>query len=167
MLTVVDLGCADHSNGTVQTSPERLVERFRPDAYVGFDPYPGAPTLRPAGFTGGFTVTEAAAWTKTGTLPLLLDGTSTRLADTGVQVRTINLLAVLRRLLDESEVVVRMDVEGAELPLLEAIHRQHLDTRLQLVLVEWHNHLAWWTAEHARRRVRIETLFRCPLEEWW
>ncbi len=65
-------------------------------------------------------------------------------------------------------VVLKLDCEGCEYPILHEIRRRGIDLTLELVLVEWHD----WIYPPTGRQVSHgweefgKTDLRCPVEEW-
>ncbi len=161
----VDVGCHDHPahEGQSQDSIGRLIERFQPRVVWGFDPHPGVPvgsTMR-----GGARVVRErkAAWTHDGTVAFeQSEGLPLRshVGGSGTQVPCFDLAEFLIAQLPQGHIVVKLDCEGAEYPLLSRIIDQDVDEFLTLVLVEWHEPRRW----QARRR--LERALRCPVEPW-
>lgn len=146
-MIVVDLGCYEHE---VSDSVDYLVARFRPALLYGFDPLLERDHTRLVKRTR-CVLRASAAWVHTGTLALHRNGTGTRVLEPGEDVPCFDLAEFVRDL-PPTRIVLKLDVEGAEYPLLERLHAQGLDSRLEVVLVEWH------------RPERVE--LDCPVEEW-
>ena len=146
---VIDLGCYEHE---VSKSVEPLIEQFHPEVLYGFDP------LLPRSRT--ITIDETrcilsrkAAWTHAGRLGIRLSGTGTQVyEDPAGDVICFDLAKFIARLPAKEPVVLKLDVEGAEYPLLEHLRDKGLDLRLTLALVEWHS------------LARVELM--CPIQEW-
>lgn len=163
---VVDVGCYPLGHDSIHG----LIERFDPAWVAGFDPYPEQRnrTYR----VGGTMVVEerAAAWTRDGAISLVENGTASTVMQEAevdgdlVEVRCFDfpawLAAVTRP--SHSRIIVKLDCEGAEYPLLERMIELGVDARLELLLVEWHRSIPG--AE--RRRAAIVESLRCPLEPW-
>lgn len=147
-MIVIDLGCYEHE---VSRSVEPLVERFRPRILYGFDPLLPKDSKRLLDGTH-CVLTRSAAWTREGTVGIERNGTRTRILEDGDEVPCFDLARFIAALPRHERVVLKLDVEGAEYPLLEHLHAQGLDARLTLALVEW----------HADARVELD----CPVEEW-
>lgn len=149
-MIVVDLGCA--TIGT-EESVLKLTRRFRPLLLFGFDPL-----VTPGQRVVDSTViieSAAAAWTCDGFVSWHADTTRSRVVsddESAVAVQAFDLNAWLRVLPSTAEVLLKLDVEGAEYPLLERLHDDGLDEGLNRVIVEW----------HAEERVELN----CPVEEW-
>lgn len=168
-MIVVDVGCHPHGN---EESVNKLIERFRPSILFGFDPYP----LLEEGviYTAGTTIVRrrVAAWTHANHLPYRVEGhegvpgiASGIVApnDATHIVDGIDLPAFLSALPADDGLVLKLDCEGAEYPLLAALHRLDVDERLSLVLVEWH------PEELAHQFYLVpedRPVLRCPVEEW-
>jgi hypothetical protein len=60
--------------------------------------------------------------------------------------------------------VVKFDVEGAEFPLLEAMHERGVDKLVDLILVEWHDHKMG--GDFVLRRSILEAKLRTKVQEW-
>lgn len=182
MTVVVDVGCAPQrreGSDEVDESVVRLVERFRPSALYGFDPWPGAATGE-VELSGCRCVLDGrAAWVRDGEVQL-----STRdglgivasvaphlpLGPEYATVPCFDFPAWLARLLSAGEpVVVKLDCEGAEFELLERVVEDGLDARLDRLLVEWHTDVPWPIDLAARLRgwrAALERRLRCPVEPW-
>jgi FkbM family methyltransferase len=176
MSTVVDVGCASQG---AERSIEKLVKRFQPDLFYGFDPALVLPTFTGHGVPPHWPIgcrlhLEAkAAWTRDGRIEFAaagLDGTVMRAkngyGEWGGEVHEVECFDLARfvRDLPDGEVILKLDAEGAEFPLLEHLHAQGADGRLTLVLVEWHDR--WMGGDYRARRAAIVAALTCPLEEW-
>ncbi len=166
MSVVVDLGCQKQR---IDRSIEPLVERFAPDRLLGFDPAARSP-LRYELDQTEIVVKRSAAWTHDGTkmfAPRGIEGTvmveSSAWKGQPREVRCFDFSAWLRDL-DEPEVIVKMDIEGAELPVLEKVVADGTDDRIRLLLVEWHDD--YFDRSFKRRRTKVEKTLRCPVEIW-
>lgn len=154
-MIVVDLGCVDYfapePGFPDDLSIGPLIERFQPEVLYGFDPL-----LEEADVdirAGTLVLLEPkAAWTYDGFVGIRPRGMSTNVFETPVGTTPCFDLARFIRGLPEDEIVVKFDVEGAEYPLLQHLHRTGADERIALILMEWH--------DEARISVR------CPIEEW-
>lgn len=172
-MIVVDLGCKSHAG---EESIQKLCDRFHPDVLFGFDPYPelgeGVSTRLSKSGQGGVYVSlvitrRVAAWVTDGNLPFKFDGTRSGYAPAApseyfspyTQVQCFNFVAWLA-LLPPVPIVVKLDVEGAEYRLLPALHSAGLDSRIERVIVEWHDEPAFIS------RSRVEGLLACPVELW-
>jgi hypothetical protein len=144
---VIDLGCAPHHVPSV----EHLVERFHPEVLYGFDPLLSRASTRHVDGTH-CVLSRSAAWTHDGHVAVHDAGWGTRVADDPEGTAPcIDIAAFIAGLLP-AEIVLKLDVEGSEYPILERLKAEGLDRSLQLVLIEW----------HGEERIRL----RCPVEEW-
>lgn len=159
-MIVVDVGCAVQG---VEESIPQLIDRFNPAVLFGFDPHPKL--VEGMEQIGGTTVItrQAAMWTSAGRVRLAIpeDARCTGVTDSpdGVAVDAVDFVDFLMAL-PSGEVVVKLDCEGAEYPLLSYLVAQGADSRLRLVLVEWHygGFARGWETE--------KPLLSCPVEEW-
>lgn len=162
MFSVIDIGCLEHGE---EESVHALVERFRPDILFGFDTHPdlregmelvdGVPVVR----------RRAAAWTHTGTVPVQIMGACTGVAIHGMRpyqnpslAPCFDLCSLISSL--PGRIVLKLDAEGSEYPLLNAISERGLDEQLELVLVEWHDGV------YARGLNTPRPSLSCSVEEW-
>lgn len=157
-MIVVDVGCVGWVD---EVSIEPLVERFQPSTLYAFDPYPQlTPGMEMIGSTRVIRE-RRAAWIFDGDVGYVENGTRSRVRAGSRAVVPCFDLATWLRLLDEP-VVLKLDVEGAEYPLLERIHALGVDEeRLDLLLVEWHE-----LPELEPERDSLLARLRCPVEEW-
>lgn len=188
-MIVVDLGCFPHGH---EVSIERLIERYMPDRLYGFDPYPelleceARRVVERVGLASHHTVRielrRLAAWTFDGEIEyarvngerawdstVMREKNSRREWQQGeiVTVPCFDFalwLAGLEREPSDEPLVVKMDIEGAEFPLLEHLHEAGADALCDLLLVEWHEHKMG--AGFAERRAALARALRCAVEEW-
>ena len=156
-MIVVDLGCMPHNN---DRSVEPLIERFQPEVLFGFDPHPDL--VEGIEVIAGTVVVRRrmAAWLHDGTVPLKVDGICTGVDGDGpVRAQCFSLISFLRTLTVDG-LVLKLDVEGGEYPLLADVAGADLDLRLGRVLVEWHT----GTFAHGFETERPS--LRCPVEAW-
>ena len=156
---VVDLGCESHGFDSTML----LIDRFLPDFLYGFDPGSddGVGVYRSAAVTRS----SKAAWIYDGQVPFIDDGGASCLAPDGVPllpeamqlapqpprlVECVDFAAWLDRL-NRDDVVVKMDVEGAEYMLLEHMIATGTIERVGLLLIEWHP---------------SAVMLPCPVETW-
>ena len=184
-LTVLDLGCFPHGH---EVSIETLIDRFMPHELYGFDPFPellegetvverrrlGAPGV----FRTVVRLERKAAWTEDGEVEIALvrgerawDTTAMRDKNSRgewsgerLRVPCFDLSRFILALPAHAHLIVKMDVEGAEFPLLEHLLATGADSRIGRVLVEWHDQKMRGAYSHLRRE--LEQRLRCPLEEW-
>jgi hypothetical protein len=158
---VVDIGCATYEDYPDDESVHKLVARFQPQLLFGFDP-------DPAQAEGAWTIGETfcvfsrqAAWVHGGTVAFERDPLSLRSkVGSGPPVPCFDLPAWLAAF-PAIPIVLKLDAEGAEYALLERIITRGLDSRVSLVLVEWHERDGW-----EERRDEILSDIACPVEEW-
>jgi FkbM family methyltransferase len=135
MKVVFDIGCLDW--GT-ETSIDKLIERYQPDVFYGYDPHP---EQRKTTFERGKTLVmldRAAAWKNNGTLRIDVDSTRTHVAVPGeVSVRCFDLAAVIRAEAD-AEIILKLDCEGAEYVLLPHLISTGAIHLVDELLIEWH-----------------------------
>ncbi len=162
---MVDLGCQRH--GT-DYSIEPLAKRFAPKVLLGFDP---ASTPACYDLEGTeIVIAASAAWVHDGTMELSgVDDEATIMVDSDARNATertvpcFDFSAWLGRL-KSPQVVVKMDIEGAELPVLEKIVADGTDDRISLLVLEWHNQ--FFDEDYRSRRSKVEEALRCPVEVW-
>lgn len=184
-MIVVDLGCYPHGH---EVSIEHLIKRFMPDVLYGFDPYPDLiegitnQVIEKHGARHHVVRIELqrkAAWTFDGEIELAVvegerawdttvmrEKNSRREWDQGkiITVPCFALDGFLAAISRGDDLILKMDIEGAEFPLLEHLIQTGADQFVALLLVEWHDQkMVDW--EPGRRRM-IEDQIRCPLEEW-
>lgn len=143
---VIDLGCESHG----LDSTTLLIDRFRPDLLYGFDP--GSEESVSVYRGAALTRSSKAAWVWDGMVPFVDDGVASCLAPDGLPllpetmqlapqpprpVECFDFSAWLERL-NRHEVVLKMDVEGAEYALLEHLIKTGMIKRVGLLLIEWH-----------------------------
>lgn len=168
MTVVVDLGCGHAELGLDSIS--LLVDRFKPEWLYGFDPHPSVE--RSAHRVNGCPVfiDPKAAWLYDGVVDLIVDGHASCLVEDGlpllhdswrqhpqetIEVPCFDFAAWLRATV--YPVVLKMDIEGAEGPLLKHILATGADKNVAHLIVEWHG-----DPEGAE----ITARFSCPTEIW-
>lgn len=153
MTVVVDLGCYDHG---IAYSLGALIEEYAPSRIYGFDPHPslneglsslcGIPT----------TLSRKAAWLFDGEVEYRVDGTGSKVGDGGGPIPCFDLSAWLQEVsTPNGRLIVKMDVEGAEYPLLQRLKDDGTDKLITELLVEWHGPPAF------------QGELACPMREWW
>jgi FkbM family methyltransferase len=174
-MIVVDLGCFPHHD---HISIERLVELYRPDVLYGFDPWPELVEGEPYVGDTRVMLERKAAWIEDGEIEFAhvrglrgWDSTVMRGKDSRnewtkagrvMRVPCFDLSAWLRTLPERP--VVKLDVEGAEFPILEHLHQQGTDALLAELLVEWHDEKM--ADDLAARRAELMSVLRCPVLPW-
>jgi FkbM family methyltransferase len=171
---VVDLGCFPHRD---EISIEPLIERYRPAVLYGFDPWPAL--VEGETDVGGTRVVleRKAAWIEDGEIEFARvrglrgwDSTVMRSKNakgewTGageiIRVPCFDVSAWLRTLPEPP--VVKLDVEGAEFPILEKLVADGTDALVAELLVEWHDDKM---ADHTARKSALLGSLRCPVAGW-
>lgn len=150
---VIDLGCLDHNDAH---SLATLAAEYKPALIYGFDPSPdleeGKTTVDgvPAIFH------RKAAWISNGELAFTEEGWSSRIDEDGsLRVRAFDFSRWLRRLRAD-EIIVKMDIERAEFPVLKKMIADGTDRLLTELLIEWHGDGS-----------EIEAQLHCPVRHWW
>lgn len=159
-MIVVDVGCMTHGD---EESVLALVRRFRPAVLYGFDAHPEL--VEGIDCVEGTVVVRRrlAAWTHDGVVPLYVGTTRTGVHEGARVVPTVetacfDLAAWLRCLPHGS--ILKLDVEGAEYPLLARIAEAGVDELLDLVLVEWHD------PDRAHGYFAERPSLACRVEDW-
>ena len=150
---VVDLGCLSRNGAD---SLAALAEEYRPERIYGFDPSPelNETCVEHAGVP--VTLRQSAAWTRDGTVAFVEQGSSSRIARGGAEVPCFDFSAWLKLLKQtRPNVVVKMDIEGAEVPVLQHMIREGTHELVDELLVEWHG-----SGEH------LESYFP-NVRRWW
>ena len=175
-MIVVDLGCFPHRH---EVSIEPLVERYHPDVLYGFDPWPDLAEGELRIGDSRVVLERTAAWIEDGMIEFARvrglrawDSTvmraknsrgewaPTRLREV-VPVPCFDFSAWLRTLPEAP--VVKMDVEGAEFPILERMVEDGTDSLVSELLVEWHDDKM---DDFAERKARLLGRLRCPVVDW-
>lgn len=153
MRVAIDLGCIPRNGAH---SLPVLAWEYSPDVLYGFDP---GDDLVEGEFQKGSTkvvLRRAAAWTHDGTVLFHEDGSASRLGEYGVEVPCIDFskwLQVLKLKGKADEIFVKMDIEGAEVQVLEKMISDGTDALVDELLVEWHG--------------RVVDGYSCPARDWW
>lgn len=146
-MIVVDIGCMTHPAHPEDESQNRLIERFRPEVYYGFDPHPDTPehlvSVDPSGTR--IEIRRAAAWTFDGLVGLSLPPRVLNPLRTCVDrdaIDAVECFDLARWLLEEIDcvgsVVLKMDCEGAEYELIPHLTATGAFNQVSLLLVEFH-----------------------------
>lgn len=161
-MIVVDIGCYWHNR---YDSIGSLCRNFKPDVLYGFDPLVEDAE---GDFEGTRVVTRRlAAWTEDGTVTFTEAGTQSAIGSEAANpsssprqptrsVPCFDLAAWIERLPDD-DIVVKIDTEGSEVPLLAHLHATGADKRITCLLVEEHPHLNLGPLPEVD----------CPVKEWW
>jgi FkbM family methyltransferase len=173
-MIVVDLGCFPHRD---EISIERLVERYHPDVLYGFDPWPAL--VEGETYVDGTRVVleRRAAWVEDGEIEFarvrglrgwdstVMKAKNSRREWTSrgevIRVPCFDFSSWLRTLPEPP--VVKLDVEGAEFPILERLHEDGTDALVAELLIEWHDEKM---ADFAERRAALLSALRCPIGPW-
>lgn len=163
-MIVVDIGCMSYPAHPEDESKLKLIDRFRPEVYYGFDPHPAQEEYD--GIAGSFTpqaitiVRRKAAWIYDGTIGLvttpavlnpLRTFTTEKAAPKEARCECFDLSRWLEGL--SEQVVLKLDCEGAEYDLIEHLEQTGSIHFVDLLLVEWHG-------ERERPKISV------PWEEW-
>ena len=170
---VVDLGCFPHRD---EISLEPLLERFRPAVLYGFDPWPQLVDGETKVQGTRVVLARKAAWVEDGLVEFAhirgirsWDSTVMRdknarqewLRAEAIRVPCFDFSAWLRGLPEPP--VVKLDIEGAEFPVLERLVEQGTDALVAELLVEWHDDKM---PAYADRKAALLARLRCPVSPW-
>jgi FkbM family methyltransferase len=164
---VVDIGCAKQES---EESVYTLCERFKPALLFGFDPELEAESIERYEHRTTIIRSRQAAWVSAGSIPWISNGIASGVPRGDhpgeFEVPCFDLIAFLRGLIGHA-LILKMDCEGAEYPIMRALRSSELDRRLELVLVEWHSGPTpegWYDGKGWEDMGR--TRLRCPVELW-
>lgn len=159
---VVDLGCNTYAEYGEDESIHRLIRRFQPDAFFGFDPHPDTDPGRYEIDGCPVVISRQAAWTQTGQLPFVAASLRSGVESCEHRKPPVNQSETIAvesfdfcswlLTLPPGELIVKMDVEGAEYELVPALVATGADKMISLLLIEWHG-------------PPLQGL-SCPTEEW-
>lgn len=163
-MIVIDAGCAKYGGAS---SIEYLIETFHPGVLHGFDPNWHHSMLDGEHGDTEIVIHEEAAWTRDGFVTFVIQsamgGWVTEDPISAAAVACVDLARFIKDLPDEEEIVLKMDIEGAEYDVLDHLIKHGVDGRLSLAWIEWHN----FGVDHPSQRRRvIERTLHCPLDEW-
>lgn len=151
---VVDLGCADHGH---VNSLEMLARVFRPEHIYGFDPSPSITEGETEIEGVPVTLKRSAAWLHDGTVLYTENGWGSRIGEGPHEVECFDFSRWLKKLKrPRTEIIVKVDIEGAEYPLLEDMIARGTDKLVSQFFVEWHG-----DDEPLRSRLTP------PVRWWW
>lgn len=176
---VVDVGCATHGE---DRSIEPLVDQFHPEVLFGFDPQVYACEFDIDGTR--VVLQDAAAWTEDGTLDFVGANLGARVAEFAPgryghggdrKVRCVDIVRFVAQLPDG--VILKLDAEGSEYPIVRKLIDEKVDSKLGKLLVEWHcpycGHGTWSHAascdqmdEAEALATGLESALSCPVERW-
>lgn len=152
-MIVVDLGCATYGGAD---SIGYLIDTYKPSWLYGFDPQ--GETGRGWGDVAVDGVqcifTRKAAWTYDGNVEFRVAENASGVEYGQPYVACFDLAKFVLR--QGGVDVLKLDVEGAEYPLLEHLINTGADEHVGLILVEWHR---------GEDRLLVNQL-HCPVEEW-
>lgn len=164
MKVVVDAGCYDW--GGHMPSLPTLARTYKPDVLYGFD---ACSLLREGvGKTAGVRtiLRRQAVWTHDGVVPFIdykltpqihhpIGGVGNHVGE-GPDVLCFDFARWLREIAATYDrIIVKLDIEGAEVPVLEHVIAEEADLLIDELLVEWHGD----DSPLAR--------LRCPVKAWW
>lgn len=156
-MIVVDLGCATHG---FHASVPVLLSMYRPGMLYGFDPLltEDAAAVTAVGETPCEFKREAA-WIFDGQVPFKERGSSSHVGG-GPDVPCFDFSAWLARTTPDGDVVLKMDVEGAENELLPRMIRDGTNQLVSELLIEWHD-------APKDQREHLADSFGGVVKEWW
>lgn len=166
MTIVVDAGCACYHES--HDSLRSLIDHYHPSMVYAFDIAPDLEQL--TGVSEGeldgtpVELRRAAVWTADGRMSYLAAVTRSTAGEGGDDVDCIDFSSWLGRTFAGSDerVVVKMDIEGAEYPVLAKMVEDGTDAIVSELLVEWHQgHAAEGEAE------RLVAGLSCQVGAWW
>ena len=156
MTIIVDLGCQDYGH---EPSLRELVAEYQPSIIYGFDPsdlldedctdIDGTPAV----------LKRQAAWLYDGQVNGDKSTTTFGVAHGGpLTVDCFDFSAWLTDL--DQQIVLKMDIEGAEYQLLERMLEDGTDRYLEELLIEWHS-------QNPEIGAALEARLSCPIRQWW
>lgn len=142
-LCVIDCGACDWGE---EESIEKLRLRFHPQTIIALDPAPAASPFWEEKRDGTLiSFRRAAAWTHDNGAWLVGEGTTAHIKEEfepgATKVATVDLVKEIQLARwNHQDVIVKLDVEGAEYRLLDYLFESHEMEQpgLNSVLVEWH-----------------------------
>lgn len=154
---VIDVGCA-HYGGPDST--EYILEEYPGRFAIALDPNVASHCY----FHGQTFVARlrVAAWTESRTMRYRNAGLGGFIDDhpvAGVEVETVDLAALVRAF---APVILKIDAEGSEYPLLEHLMAERVDDLVQLAWIEWHKSGPDW----AERKAAIKKGWRGDMAVW-
>ena len=167
---VFDIGCNTYGE---EESTHKLVERFDPEIYIGFDPLYAGPIYQKVRDTHCFFY-KVVAWNKDGMTMFNFSSSTSNPVGAPIvtgqrSVKTyancIDFSAVLLEAVGKfKEIIVKMDCEGSEIQLLDRLIEVQADIQISLLLIEWHDLIL--NAYTADERLRLTHKLLCPVELW-
>lgn len=156
MTTVVDLGCHTHAGHPADESVHELIGRYHPDTLYGFDPHPDLVEGETVIDGTRVVLERSAAWTYNGYVAYDQRPNRPLAASVGAGSDVVACFDLAGRL--QFGDIVKMDVEGAEYPLLRHLIEAGADAKIETLLVEFHE-------PFDQVRALLGAL-RCPVEDW-
>ncbi len=159
VIVVIDIGaCDEHDN-----SLRALAEKYQPTIIFGFDvrKETNVGVREVAGVP--CEVERRAAWIHDGIISYSEKGSSTAVGFPGEVVECFDFSLWLADLAitagPERQIVVKIDAEGAEYPILGKMLDDGTDLLVAEFVIEWHN-------QDSLRAPYLERL-KSPVSEWW
>lgn len=137
-VVVFDVGCARYGG---DESIRPLVEEFKPDVLIGFDPSSAIDDDEPVEWIGDTAVfrLRCAAWTYVGKVGFVEANLGGHVDEEGEQVDCADLAMLVKSYASRGhDVIVKMDCEGGEYELVPHLRATDADLGIKLALIEWH-----------------------------
>lgn len=138
-LAIIDAGACDWGE---EESINRLRLTYRPAAILAFDPAPAASPFWSESREGTLiTFRRAALWTHSRGAFLRGAGTTAHVSDDppGTRISTVDVAKEIELAhWHYSRVILKLDIEGGEYPILDYLRGLGVLHTLDEVLVEWH-----------------------------
>ena len=157
-VNVIDVGCAHYNTFK---SIEHICDEldFEPRFAVGLDP-----RCTPDAYFYGHTfvtMLDGAAWTRRGTVDFIENGLGSVTFESGSSdgSRSVWCVDIADLVRGFAPVVLKIDAEGAEVPLLEHLITEGIDSLIHLAWIEWH-------ASTKANRKGITERLSCEVAEW-
>jgi hypothetical protein len=143
---VIDLGCKSYGGADDSIMP--LVRRYEPQLLLGFDPQIEVEGITPFTYSPNsltnlsttVVLSKKAAWMYDGNVRFCGDGVCAGIdgPGDGKLIPCFDLASLVRALPDDARTIIKVDIEGAEYPLLSWLERGDAFYKLDEILVEWH-----------------------------
>jgi FkbM family methyltransferase len=138
------------AHSETEHSLEVLADLFEPDHIYGFDPHPDLDEDVTEVCGVPVTLRRQAAWIFDGVISFTVNGNASHTNGSGFHIPCFDFSAWLAKL-QAGYIIVKMDIEGAEVPILQAMSRDGTIERVDELLVEWHGQALpdlvvreWW-----------------------
>lgn len=161
---VIDVGCSPAGADSIGY----LVREFLPSTLYGFDPSPAVKQIEGKYDIGNtkVIVERKAAWTEDGWLYWQPTGYGTVSTERNwnfaeYRVRCFDLAQFILDL--KQDVIVKIDAEGAEYPILEHCIQKGAADRIKLLWIEWH---FFGEDDSDRKRVIVDAMSHCDFHSW-